>query len=91
MSLFGEERKPTFIAKEELTEPIKMEAEEAPIEAKKVNTKKGLNFRSMPNDGDNIIKVLEDGTDVIIEGESGDYYHVLVGDELGYVAKKFIS
>ncbi len=50
-----------------------------------------VNFREKADTSSNVIKSLDTNTEVTIISEDGEWYKIKVGNETGYVSKKFVS
>ena len=50
-----------------------------------------LNLRETPELGDNVIKVIDKGTELIINENAGDWLKVSAGDIEGYVMAEFVK
>lgn len=54
-------------------------------------TTSNVNFRSEPSQSSTSLRKLAKNTAVSVLGESGDWYHVLIGSQYGYVYKTYIK
>ena len=61
------------------------------ISTRSGKTTGNVNFRKNASESAAIIKTLAKGTKVIILGESGDWYHIQVGNQVGYAVKRYIA
>ena len=76
-------------------EPAEEEDDFEPAgEGNTAKTTTDVKFRAEPdadNGDDNVIDELDEGTEVTILGQEGDFYEVQVGDQTGYIHSDYVE
>lgn len=65
------------------------QTEEAPVKTVKVVALKGLRIRAAANVSSKILGVYKNGTEVVVEGEVGNWYKINYNGLKGYIYKKY--
>ena len=81
---------PEEVVEEIIEEPVEEIAEEETCQAGVVIAER-LNVRSNPFKDADVLFVINKGQEVIIDGEDGDFFKVVVDGNVGYCIKNFVA
>lgn len=81
---------PEEVVEEIIEEPVEEIVEEETCQAGVVIAER-LNVRSNPFKDADVLFVINKGQEVIIDGEDGDFFKVVVDGNIGYCIKNFIA
>lgn len=81
---------PEEVVEEIIEEPVEEIVEEETCQAGVVIAER-LNVRSNPFKDADVLFVINKGQEVIIDGEDGDFFKVVVDGNVGYCIKNFIA
>lgn len=81
---------PEEVVEEIIEEPVEEIAEEETCQTGVVIAER-LNVRSNPFKDADVLFVINKGQEVIIDGEDGDFFKVVVDGNVGYCVKNFVA